>query len=159
MKNQQGKKQHGFTLMELMIVVAIIAIISAIAIPAYQDYTIRSKIPQATSILANMRVRMEQYYQDNRTYLNAPCSDSNDYFTFSCPTSPPNPNPNGIVYPNPNPNDTTYTIEAKGQGAMAGFYFTIDESNKKTSTINSPAPSGWVANQNNCWITNKGGAC
>jgi type IV pilus assembly protein PilA len=50
MKNQMQKVQKGFTLIELMIVVAIIGILAAVAIPAYQDYTIKAKISNALTV-------------------------------------------------------------------------------------------------------------
>jgi type IV pilus assembly protein PilE len=53
----------GFTLIEVMVVVAIIAILAAIAIPNYADYVTRSKVTDAVSGLSEMRVRMEQYFQ------------------------------------------------------------------------------------------------
>lgn len=151
------KNQQGFTLMELMIVVAIIAIISAVAIPAYQDYVIRSKIPLATSHIADMQVQMEQYYQDNRQYTGGPCSSSNDYFTFSCPSS--GNTGNGTAYPNPNPGSSGYTILATGTGTMTGFNYTINQINQKESWISSPNHSNWDAKSASCWITNKGGKC
>ena len=64
----------GFTLVELMIVVAIIAILAAIAVPSYNDYVTRSKLQEAHTNLAAARVNMEQYYQDNRVYTTAPGS-------------------------------------------------------------------------------------
>ena len=55
MMKKQFAKQQGFTLIELMIVVAIIGILAAIALPAYKDYTIRSKISEAVSVTSGMR--------------------------------------------------------------------------------------------------------
>src|ERR1700674_4881311 len=62
------KPVKGFTLVELMIVVAIIAILASIAVPAYNGYILRGKFAEAAGALAATRVKMEQYYQDNRAY-------------------------------------------------------------------------------------------
>ncbi len=57
--------QNGFTLIELMIVVAIIGILAAIAVPAYQDYTIRSKISEALATVASCKASVSEYFQSN----------------------------------------------------------------------------------------------
>lgn len=144
---QLRMSQVGFTLVELMVVVAIIGILASIAVPSYTDYVRRGRAAEATSTLADLRVKMEQYYQDNRTYVGAdllvpgPCSPqvgSVKYFTYACA----------------NVTATTYTISAApaaGQG-MTGFAFSIDQNNAKTSTFDGTTGA-------TCWLTNKGGAC
>ena len=62
------RTQHGFTLIELMITVAIIAILSAIAIPQYSEYVMRSRITEATMTLSDQRLKMERFFQDNRSF-------------------------------------------------------------------------------------------
>ena len=59
------KKQQGFTLIELMIVVAIIGILAAIAIPAYQDYTIRAQVSEGLNLAGGAKAAVTEYYQDS----------------------------------------------------------------------------------------------
>jgi len=59
--------QKGFTLIELMIVVAIIGILAAIALPAYQDYTVRSKLSEVPVLTGNVKVAVEEFVQKNGT--------------------------------------------------------------------------------------------
>ncbi len=124
--------------------VAIIGILAAIALPSYNDYITRGKIPDATSILAVKRVRLEQFYQDNKTYAGARDCDaeSSTYFTFVCTTA-------GSA--------TGYVLQATGVGAMAGFAYNIDQTNLRTTVS---VPAGWtVPNPNTCWTVRKGGVC
>ena len=62
------KKQQGFTLIELMIVVAIIGILAAIAIPAYKDYTIRAQVSEGLSLASGAKAAVSEYYMDSGTF-------------------------------------------------------------------------------------------
>jgi type IV pilus assembly protein PilE len=136
-------RSGGFTLVELMVVVAIIGILSAVALPAYTDYVVRGKIPDATSRLAFLQVQMEQYFQDNRSYVGAPgCSadsDSSRHFDFSCASS----------------SATAFALQAVGKDTMSGFTYTVNQAGSKAT---SAVPTGWATSAN-CWISKKGGAC
>ncbi len=146
MKVKFKNRNSGFTLIEVMVTVAIIAILAAVAVPAYSDYIVRGRIPQATNGLSDMRIKLEQYFQDNRTYKNA-CDkgaaaappSSND-FTFACTIAD---------------DGMSYKLKAEGKGAMTGFTYEVDEANAKKT---SKAPTGWTASES-CWVTAKGGRC
>jgi len=64
------KKQQGFTLIELMIVVAIIGILAAIAIPAYQDYTIRAQVSEGLNLAGGAKAAVTEYSQDRGSFPN-----------------------------------------------------------------------------------------
>jgi len=139
---------RGFTLLELMITVAIVAILAAVALPTYRDYVTRGKLTEAHAALGSQRVRMEQYYQDLRTYTGAcdagtvaTVSDT-QHFTVKCDIGG---------------NGQTYTLTAAGKSGsgVAGFEFTLTEANQRATTA---TPTDWTANAN-CWIRTKGGEC
>jgi len=143
-KEMRIDKQSGLTLIELMVAVAIVGILGSIALPAYRDYVTRGRIPQATNNLATLRVQLEQYFQDNRTYAGAcaagtvaPLPTSDD-FEYTCPTREAN----------------AFIARATGRGTMTGFTYEINESNVRSTTA---VPSGWGTTPANCWITRKGG--
>ncbi|MCL2309595.1 MAG: prepilin-type N-terminal cleavage/methylation domain-containing protein [Proteobacteria bacterium] len=146
----------GFTLIELMIVVAVIGILAAIAVPSYMDYIKRGKITEATSALSDVKVRMEQMRSDNLQYrLPAtpgapptvdPCTGGTSWisqfstlnFTLSCVSTA-----------------TTYTLTATGIGSMAGFVYTVNQANVRTSPLTAP---GWTPSTS-CWVLKKDGHC
>jgi type IV pilus assembly protein PilE len=137
------RQARGFTLIELMIVVVVVAILAAIALPSYRDYIMRGKITEAHSSLSELRLRAEKFFADNRTYVgfNQTINGAR-YFTYAC---------NPVTA-------TAFTCTATGAAGegMSGFSYTIDQSNVRGSDFTSV--SGW----NDCatkWIMKKGEAC
>lgn len=137
--------QKGFTLIEIMIVVAIIGILASIAIPSYRDYVIKARLVDATNALSSMRARLEQHFQDNRSYatvgtFTTPCASATaGLFAITCTS-----------------NATTYTATASGSGIVAGLVYTITQDGTQATT--TPL-SGWGAASTTCWQVRKGGSC
>lgn len=145
------KLAAGFTLIELMIVVAIIAILAAIALPIYSDYITRSKLTEAYNSLSAYRVSQEQYFQDNRSYATtvptcgAAAPTNLKYFTVLCVAS----------------SSTAYIATATGIAGTptANFAFTVDNANAQQTTSVPPNTAWQKPTPNNCWIVRKGGSC
>lgn len=114
---------RGFTLIELMVAVAVVAILAATALPAYRDYTVRSQLVDGTAALADQRVRMEQYYADNRHYGDGNCGVANpilERFELSCVLSS---------------GGQGYVITASGRtdSQLSGFKYSIDQANNRVT--------------------------
>lgn len=149
-------KQCGFTLLELMIAMVVMAILAAVALPSYTDHVRRGMLVEATNNLSDMRVRMEQYYQDNRNYagggLNGcgvagpPAGDAR-YFVYACAL------------------DTTagaaagqsYRITATGVAGsnVTGFVFTLNETNVHATSGMHASWGALPADANIRWSTRK----
>jgi len=128
------RRQSGMTLMELMIVVAIIGILMSIAVPGYREYMRRGAVEEGLATLSSTRTAMEQYFLDNRTYVGAP--DPSDTKEFAITVAG---------------DANSYTLTATGSGRVAGFVYTLDETGARTSA------GPWGAG--NCWVGRKGDSC
>ncbi|NVM79976.1 type IV pilus assembly protein PilE [Duganella sp. SG902] len=135
--------QQGFTLIEVMITVAIVGILLAVAVPAYSDYVTRGRLSEAFTALGGAQPAAEQYWSNNRTYVNF---DGSPGF----PAATPN-----FTYALSNATTSTYTITATGTGKMAGFVYTLNESGTRAT---AGSPTGW-GTSTSCWVDHKGGVC
>lgn len=135
-------------MIELMVAAAILAIIAAVAIPQYSQYVVRGRMVEAQGQLAGLGTSLQQYYQDNRSYVNAcgatglaarPANTTN--FTYTCPTL----------------SATGFLVQASGNSgtSVAGLVYTLDQNGNRATTA---VPTGWVASSS-CWIRNQSGSC
>lgn len=148
---RRSRHYSGFTLIELLIVVVIIGILAAVAIPNYSAYVQRGKITEATSTLAQQKIFMERYYQDNRNY------GSTSGNAWNCPgAAPVTPSFTYTCNQGPGGTNQSFLITATGNAGngMNGFVFTIDQNNTKQTTS-----FGGDGVTRNCWISKQADTC
>jgi len=148
-----SRNARGFTLIELLITVAIVGILAAVALPSYRDYVRKGQIPEAFAAMSDYRVKMEQYFQDNKNYgtgsgcangTNAPSWNTfaptgAKYFSYACALTG---------------SGTGYTLTATSTSAMSSAHvYTINELNQRTTTSYKGATvskSCWLVSGNEC---------
>ena len=138
----QGSNNRGFTLIELMVTVAVAGVLASVALPSYNGYIQRSRVPAAMEGLSAYYTRMEQRYQDVGNYgtVGTTCGvgvPTVSNFTVSCATAGSAQN---------------YTATATGSGPMAGYTFTITHAGARATPAH---PKG---SNLTCW-TMKGTVC
>jgi type IV pilus assembly protein PilE len=139
---------RGFTLIELMIVVAIVGVLSMIAYPSYRDYVTRGSLTDAAAGLTQARADMEAYFQNFRTYAasggaSPPCATAqlSGKFTIQCPVAPA---------------ATSYKLTATSTDSnLSTFRYSVTQADVRATET---APTGW----NTCptkWLMRKGDKC
>lgn len=131
---------RGLTLIELMVAMAIVAILASVAIPAYSSYVKRSRVPVGLDALSAFATRMEQRYQDTGNYGSGSCGISNPTatnFTLSCSLTN---------------SGQGYTATATGSGTLSGYTYTVNHQGVRATTAH---PNG---TNSACW-TIKGSTC
>lgn len=138
---RHGRLERGFTLVELMVAVAVMGILSAIAYPSYASHVRQSRATDALALLAQYQLSMEQASQDNGNYGTTACAvalpGTTPYFRLSCVLGE---------------DKQTYVATATGINAMAGNTYTINEAGTKRTT----AFVGSAALPAACWMTREG---
>ncbi len=144
------RRTRGFTLIEVMITVAIVGILAAVALPSYREHVLRGHLVDATTGLSTVRAHMERHFQDNRSYatvgaFTTPCAGDAAARTFG----------SFVVSCAADPTATTFTLQAVGSGPASGFTFTIDQADVRATTA---APAGWTVCATG-WMLKKGQSC
>jgi type IV pilus assembly protein PilE len=138
------RQQTGLTLIEVLVTLAIVGILSAIALPNYRDYVTRGRLAEAFSALATVQPNAEQFWANTRSY--ADFDDVANVF----PANTPN-----FTYALSDATAAAYVVTATGRAAADGFAFTIDQQGNRVTTA---VPDGWTANAT-CWTDRRSGAC
>jgi type IV pilus assembly protein PilE len=135
--------QRGFTLVEVMVTVGIVAVLASIAMPSYTAYVQRSKVPPGLDALSSYFTRMEQRYQDTGNYANGTACGvalpTAANYTFSCALA--------------TTAGQAYTATATGTGALAGYVYTITSAGARNTTSHpkgTPTTACWTVRGKSC---------
>jgi type IV pilus assembly protein PilE len=137
------KKRNGFTLIELMIVIVVIAILAAIALPSYQNYVTKSKIKEAQSNLIALSLSAEQAYQRSLafpavTLANTAALKANSTFSTWNPSS----NAFSFQYSS---DGSTYTLTATGTNtSLTSCTLTLKNNGERSLTPGCGTGANWV---------------
>ena len=125
--------QAGFTLIELMIAVVILAILAAIAMPMYSNYITKAKVRNAQSDLVTLSLVLESIYQRNLKYIASTTNDqdASAYLTANSMTGAWQPAADTFDY-KITATTSTYTLKAIGKGRNANCDLTLDNKNERT---------------------------
>ncbi|WP_248796090.1 type IV pilin protein [Pseudomonas sp. MWU13-2105] len=153
MPKKNTRTQSGFTLIEAMITVAIVAILAAIALPAYSSYITKSNIKAAQADLVALSLNLENYYQKQLAY---PVSTASGITSIQCalignptpctaPSSGWQPSQSSLFSYSISSTATTYTVTATGSsGNVNGCVITLDQGNNRNIASCSPYNGGWL---------------
>lgn len=129
---------RGFTLIEMLIAIAILAILAAVALPSYSDFVRRGQLAGAFEGLGTYKMRLEQFYQD-----------SNNYGVSNCGVSAPAATPQFQYTCALTNSGQGFTATATGVGTMAGYTYATDASGANSTTA-YPYASGLPKS---CWLS------
>lgn len=135
--NMTKRETAGFSMIELMIVLVIIAILAAIALPSYRKYVLRGHRTDATRALQDLSSREENYYFSNNAYTNS----------LAALNASANTQSNDYALSIPSASSTDYTVQAQAEGAQTQdaecTQFSLSRSGVQTSQGSGVATTCW----------------
>lgn len=130
MSTSHPLKHSGFTLVELMIVVAIIGILSAIAVPSYSKYILRGKVKAAQADLVALSLNLENYYQRRLSYPTAGTANTAATTALFSGWNPAQGS--DFKYELTNASSISYTVKATGtSSSLTGCTLTLNHTNER----------------------------
>jgi type IV pilus assembly protein PilE len=135
------RHQRGFTLVEMMVVAAIVAILAAIALPAYNSYIVKSEIRTAQADLLALSLNFENQYQRTLSY---PTVTTNTTAGLKAQFKGWSPSAANFSYSHTVNTASAYTIKATGSGRQSGCSITITHDNARALSGCKYADGNWL---------------